>query len=45
MPITFHPGTVLICDFSTGFQPPEMLLSYPRAATTTQACVWWFVFS
>jgi uncharacterized protein YifN (PemK superfamily) len=27
MPITFHPGagTVLICDFSTGFQPPEMV--------------------
>jgi len=27
MPITFHPspGTVLICDFATGFQPPEMV--------------------
>jgi len=27
MPITFHPqpGTVLISDFSTGFQPPEMV--------------------
>ena len=27
MPITFHPhpGTVLICDFFTGFQPPEMV--------------------
>ena len=27
MPITFHPhaGVVLICDFSTGFQPPEMV--------------------
>jgi mRNA interferase MazF len=27
MPITFHPhpGTVLICDFSSGFQPPEMV--------------------
>ena len=27
MPITFHPhpGTVLIRDFSTGFQPPEMV--------------------
>jgi len=27
MAITFHPnpGTVLICDFSTGFQPPEMV--------------------
>ena len=27
MPITFHPhpGTVLICGFSTGFQPPEMV--------------------
>jgi mRNA interferase MazF len=27
MSITFHPraGTVLICDFATGFQPPEMV--------------------
>jgi uncharacterized protein YifN (PemK superfamily) len=27
MPITFHPhpGTVLKCDFFTGFQPPEMV--------------------
>ena len=27
MPITFHPhpGEVLICDFSTGFRPPEMV--------------------
>lgn len=27
MPITFHPrpATVLICDFTTGFLPPEMV--------------------
>src|SRR5215813_7953311 len=27
MPITFvpHPGEVLMCDFSTGFKPPEMV--------------------
>jgi mRNA interferase MazF len=49
MPIAFHPhpGTVLICDFSTGFQPPEMVnvgtsSSCPRAAPTTQASAWWF---
>ncbi|NLS95397.1 MAG: hypothetical protein GXX96_24915 [Planctomycetaceae bacterium] len=27
MPITFHPkpGQVLMCDFNTGFRPPEMV--------------------
>jgi mRNA interferase MazF len=27
VPINFHPkrGTVLMCDFTTGFQPPEMV--------------------
>jgi uncharacterized protein YifN (PemK superfamily) len=31
MPITFHPdsGAILICDFSTGFQPPEMVKVRP----------------
>lgn len=31
MPIAFHPqpGTILICDFSTGFQPPEMVKVRP----------------
>jgi mRNA interferase MazF len=31
MAITFHPrpGTVLICDFSTGFRPPEMVKRRP----------------
>ncbi|MFP5348836.1 MAG: type II toxin-antitoxin system PemK/MazF family toxin [Gammaproteobacteria bacterium] len=31
MPITFHPdpGTLLVCDFSTGFQPPEMVKKRP----------------
>jgi len=31
VPINFHPGpgTILICDFSTGFQPPEMVKVRP----------------
>ncbi|WP_434624366.1 type II toxin-antitoxin system PemK/MazF family toxin [Azospirillum sp. B2RO_4] len=31
MPITFHPrrGSILICDFDTGFQPPEMIKVRP----------------
>jgi mRNA interferase MazF len=31
MPITFHPkvGTVLMCDFSTGFKAPEMVKIRP----------------
>ena len=31
MPIKFHPkpGTVLICDFNTGFKPPEMVKKRP----------------
>lgn len=31
MPLTFHPdaGTILICDFSTGFRPPEMVKVRP----------------
>jgi len=31
MAITFHPriGTVLICDFDTGFRPPEMVKKRP----------------
>lgn len=31
MPINFHPkiGTVLICDFDTGFRPPEMVKKRP----------------
>lgn len=31
MPLAFHPhpGTILICDFSTGFQPPEMVKIRP----------------
>jgi mRNA interferase MazF len=31
MPITFvpHPGTVLICDYRTGFVPPEMVKRRP----------------
>lgn len=31
MPLTFHPrrGTVLMCDFRTGFKPPEMVKLRP----------------
>ena len=31
MPFYFHPGpgTVLICDFDTGFRPPEMVKKRP----------------
>ena len=31
MPLTFHPGpgAIVICDFSTGFQPPEMVKVRP----------------
>jgi hypothetical protein len=35
MALTFHPpqGTIVICDFSTGFQPPELAgLCFSRAA-------------
>lgn len=31
VPLTFHPppGTIVICDFSTGFRPPEMVKVRP----------------
>ncbi len=31
MPLTFHPqvGVVLMCDFNTGFKPPEMVKLRP----------------
>ena len=31
MPLSFHPepDTILICDFSTGFRPPEMVKVRP----------------
>jgi mRNA interferase MazF len=31
LPLTFHPGpgTIVICDFSTGFRPPEMVKVRP----------------
>jgi uncharacterized protein YifN (PemK superfamily) len=31
MPITYHPpqGSILSCDFSTGFMPPEMVKKRP----------------
>lgn len=36
MAITFHPrpGQVLICDFDTGFQPPEMVKKRPIVAVS-----------
>lgn len=39
-----HPGTVLICDFTTGFQKPEMIkkrpvvVLSPRPRRKTQLC-------
>lgn len=31
MPLNFHPnpGTIVICDYSTGFVPPEMVKARP----------------
>jgi mRNA interferase MazF len=31
MPLTFHPGrgAIVICDYSTGFRPPEMVKVRP----------------
>jgi mRNA interferase MazF len=31
VPLNFHPhpGTIVICDFSTGFRPPEMVKARP----------------
>lgn len=47
MPLTFHPGpgAIVICDFSTGFRPPEMVklrpvvVISPRRRTTQLATV------
>jgi uncharacterized protein YifN (PemK superfamily) len=47
MAIKFHPkrGTVLICDFTTGFKPPEMVKRRPvvvissRPNRKTQLCI------
>lgn len=47
MPLTFHPkpGMVLICDFTTGFKPPEMVkrrpvvVISPRPRRKTQLCI------
>lgn len=46
MPLTFHPhpGTVLICDFNTGFIAPEMIkrrpvvVISPRPRRSNQLC-------
>jgi mRNA interferase MazF len=39
MPINFHPkpGMVLICDFSTGFTPPEMVKKRPVVVVSKSA--------
>jgi mRNA interferase MazF len=39
MPITFgpHQGTVLICDFRTGFVPPEMVKRRPVVVIAPRA--------
>jgi uncharacterized protein YifN (PemK superfamily) len=31
MPLTFHPGpgTIVVCDYTTGFKPPEMVKIRP----------------
>ncbi len=47
MSLTFHPkpGMVLICDYSTGFKPPEMVkrrpvvVISPRPRRKTQLCI------
>ena len=47
MPITFYPkpGTVLMCDFNTGFTPPEMtkrrpvVVISPRYRRSGQICI------
>jgi mRNA interferase MazF len=38
MPILYHPGVraVLICDFSRGFMPPEMVKRRPAIVITPQ---------
>lgn len=38
MPLTFHPdtGTIVICDYSTGFQPPEMVEGPARRGCLAQ---------
>jgi mRNA interferase MazF len=47
MALPFHPapGMVLMCDFSTGFKPPEMVkyrpvvVVSPRPRSKTQLCI------
>jgi len=40
MSITFHPriGQVLICDFDTGFRPPEMVKKRPVVIVARNRC-------
>lgn len=39
MAIHFHPepGTILVCDFSTGFKPPEMVKVRPVVVVSPKA--------
>lgn len=47
MPLTFVPnkGTLLMCNFTTGFQPPEMvkirpvIVISPRRRDNAQTCI------
>jgi mRNA interferase MazF len=38
LPLTFHPGpgAMVICDFSTGFRPPEMVKVRPVVVISPQ---------
>jgi uncharacterized protein YifN (PemK superfamily) len=38
MPLPYHPkrGEVLICDFDTGFQPPEMVKKRPAVVVSVK---------
>ena len=38
MPLPYHParGEVLICDFDTGFKPPEMVKKRPVVVVSTK---------
>ena len=38
MPLKFHPktGTIVICDYNTGFQPPEMNKRRPSIVVSPQ---------
>jgi uncharacterized protein YifN (PemK superfamily) len=43
MALTFHPepGTVLMCDFNTGFRPPEMVKVRPVVVLSPRRRRWY----